>query len=517
MATVTCSIVFVEVDPSLDWDKLSSAAVPSPDLFASRANANPHSLQSFLKPFGGTVVKHTAQGWMLRFQSATEALQAALCMLDVLLLLGEGQRLRAGCATGDVEFISGDLFGGAVNLASRIMDRTPVGQVWFSDGTRSCMRQTEVAWQSVGHFNLKGFAGSTEVLRAVPSHRTWLPDEIVTALRAKTLVRFTPQQTSVRIPPGATILLEGFIPGSDALTHAISRLPVVNPAQVWLVVHRISSLDRHDWRQSGRGLVVATKHALDNTFAELMIQQNDESNTDTLILDSITQMAVELVVSGLALPSVPLSNVVAGYSYDLMLDGRWVNLSEQGVAQVDVSAKGVTFRPRMDGLRRDGERLISGNAIALHDGDVIDVLTSRLTYKALTNAPYVGLLYMESPVRMAMGPGQRVELGREPRLPGLALSDRKGQDNIRWCSGMRASRARISGYTMDRALAGRRQAVIRMIGDTVAISTLHERCLTYKVVGSALEAIDGETILERGEHIVTGTDIVAIEESTTIV
>ena len=57
--------------------------------------------------------------------------------------------------------------------------------------------------------------------------------------------------------------------------------------------------------------------------------------------------------------------------------------------------------------------------------------------------------------------GQRVELGREPNHPGLLLPDRNNQDNIRWCPGPRAARAREKGFALDKSLTGRRQTEIK--------------------------------------------------------
>ena len=47
-----------------------------------------------------------------------------------------------------------------------------------------------------------------------------------------------------------------------------------------------------------------------------------------------------------------------------------------------------------------------------------------------------GLLLPEGNLRVGVGPGHRTEIGREPGLPGLALLDRRGQENIRWCAGL---------------------------------------------------------------------------------
>ena len=108
--------------------------------------------------------------------------------------------------------------------------------------------------------------------------------------------------------------------------------------------------------------------------------------------------------------------------------------------------------------------------------------------------------------------GQQTELGREPNHPGLALPDRKGQDNVRWCSGNRAAQARAGGFTLDRALAGRRQTGVEIEGDGVArINSLHDRCSTWILrENGSLHKIEDTTHGFAGEFIVTGTSVIQL-------
>jgi hypothetical protein len=84
-------------------------------------------------------------------------------------------------------------------------------------------------------------------------------------------------------------------------------------------------------------------------------------------------------------------------------------------------------------------------------------------------------------MRLPVAVGQKAELGREPGHPGLQYPDRRGQDNIRWCAGQRAARAKANGFTLDRALAGRRQATIEVMGEYAELTPVHDRCPTYVV------------------------------------
>ena len=99
----------------------------------------------------------------------------------------------------------------------------------------------------------------------------------------------------------------------------------------------------------------------------------------------------------------------------------------------------------------------------------------------------------------------------------MALPDRRGQENIRWCSGPRAARAREGGFTLDRALAGRRQAAIEVGSNgNCTVRALHERCPTfiYSDTGisdtATLGRVDPVALVQLGDYVVTGTTIVAV-------
>ncbi|MFO0007010.1 MAG: adenylate/guanylate cyclase domain-containing protein, partial [bacterium] len=94
-----------------------------------------------LEQHGGRIVKNLGDSFMALFPSATDAVRASLELVEAVR---EGSmNLRVGMATGDVEVIDGDAFGENVNLASRILSRTPEGEVWFSHATLLCMNQSE--------------------------------------------------------------------------------------------------------------------------------------------------------------------------------------------------------------------------------------------------------------------------------------------------------------------------------------------------------------------------------------
>lgn len=462
---------------------------------------------------GGRVVKNLGDSFLVLFVSATEALRAALEIQHMVGGSG-GISLRVGMTTGDVEEIEGDVFGEAVNFAARVLSMTPPGEVWFGPGTRVCMNAAEIPWESVGRtFKLKGISGEKELFRAVPQHKAFLPQVIDNAVKANKLVRIRRGARPPMLDPQSVVLLEGFVPGSPALAEALDSLPVIAPANLWLSAYNIASEDRNLWQETGRGLVIGTPDALEEALQAAVKQTMRLSGSDTIVLDVGGKVDVELVMCGLALPAVPLSEVVSSYFYDFMSDGRWINRSDRCLLRVEVNPGAVTLQAMASGIVVNQRSLGTGETVPLRDGDEIATPAGTIRFEA-TNQSYAGLLLHDSDMRLGVETGSTAELGREPNHPGLAFPDRRGQDNIRWCPGPRAAKARAHGFTLDRALAGRRQASLQLEGETLRLTPLHERCPTYvqRQGAKGLERADAEVQVAIGDRVVAGTTVVALQK-----
>jgi class 3 adenylate cyclase len=458
---------------------------------------------------GGRIVKNLGDSYMVLFEAATDAAQA--CLELITGIAGQdGFTIRAAMATGDVESIDGDAFGEATNLAARVLAKTPAGEVWMSSTSRMCMNQTEVAWEAVGRFALKGIAGDVPVYRLVPRGRAWLPQGIVQAVRLRTLVRIRPDGIRPSMPPDPVILLEDFDPSSEEIRTVVDSLPVVDPANLWLQAYSIAPSDRYSWTDLGRGLLIGTSEAVGRCISAVQNPVNISSGTDTIILDLNSTAHLDLVMSGLALPAVPMSDVVAGYTYDLLADGRWANHADTSVLRLEVLPSGVQLEAKVGGVIVAGQRLDVGQKSQLKEGDRIQTPTGAHRFHVLGTGGYVGVLVSDTQARLGVADGQMVEIGREPAHPGFALPDRRGQENIRWCVGTRAARAREGGFTMDRALAGRRQAAVQIDSFTAKVIGLHKTCATHVFRSGSLNRIDSAAPLEFDDMIVVGTSVISV-------
>jgi class 3 adenylate cyclase len=458
---------------------------------------------------GGRIVKNLGDSYMALFEAATDAAQACLELVNAIVK-EDGFTIRAAMATGDVETIDGDAFGEAVNLAARILSKTPAGEVWMSSTSRMCMNQTEVAWENVGRFSLKGIAGQVPIYRLVPEGRAWLPNVLVVAARRGSLVRVVNGELTPPMPPDPVILLEGFEAGSETVGMVIDRLPVVDPANLWLQAYSIPPSERYEWTDLGRGLLIGTLDGVHKAIEAVNRPATKSIGSDTIIFDMGSNSVLDLVMSGLALPSVPMSEVVAGYTYELLADGRWTNRADQSVLRLEVSGGEVQLEARTQGIVVAGHRLAIGDRRTLIDGEQVRTPCGAHIFKQLDQGGYLGLIVADSAARLGVGEGQCIEIGREPHHPGFALPDRRGQDNIRWCVGSRAARAREGGFTMDRALAGRRQASVQLRVGKAFLCGLHKTCPTFLLKDDTLERVGEATQIEIDDMIVLGTSVISV-------
>ena len=113
---------------------------------------------------------------------------------------------------------------------------------------------------------------------------------------------------------------------------------------------------------------MVTPDALEKAITEVRAIQSKPTGSNTIILDMGQNSEVDLVMAGLALPAVPMAEVVAGYTYDLLPDGRWVNRSDQAVVRVDISREGVRMQPMQHGIGLNGKTVPAGTSLPLEHG-----------------------------------------------------------------------------------------------------------------------------------------------------
>lgn len=472
------------------------------------------AVRPLVERFGGRVVKNIGDSFMCLFTSATDALRASQSILKVEPTEHD-LPMRIAVTTGDIEIIDGDAFGDSVNLAARILAKAPAGEIWFGTGARTCMNAAEIAWESVGWFRLKGVPGEQECFRVVPDHKVWLPHAIITAAESDKLVRIKCGEPMPPLPPEPIVLFEGFEPRSSELADAMDALPVLDPASLFLAAYTIVPEDRQGWSEYASGLVIGQPDAIDAAITEITAPVNNTGEiysldgSDTILLDRIVRTDLELVLCGLALPAVPLSEVVAAYTYELLPDGNWVTRSDRAVLRVEVTPNKVCVYALRNDVSIGGALVVAGAPFELHSQTTILTSAGNIQYCPI-KAGYLGVMLLDTPMKLGIKNGQSAEIGRKPNPPGLAFPNREGQDNIRWCSGSRAARARREDFSLDRVLAGRQQAAVRPVRGSIELHPLHEECATYVLREGRIGRAKRPVRVRTGDMVIAGTNVIGL-------
>jgi len=110
-------------------------------------------------------VKWLGDGVMFHFREPGPGVRSALEMIDALQGAGLPPA-HVGIHSGTVLFQGGDYFGQTVNLAARIADYARPGEVLVSRAVADAQQDEQVAFVEIGEVELKGVAGTTELLRA---------------------------------------------------------------------------------------------------------------------------------------------------------------------------------------------------------------------------------------------------------------------------------------------------------------------------------------------------------------
>ena len=462
----------------------------------------------------GRIVKNIGDSFMALFDSATDAVRACLELVEAHPPGSGGVTFRASCATGDVEVIEGDAFSETVNLSSRINAKTPAGEVWISAGTWHCMNEAEIPWESTGRHTLKGIPVEVEIYRAVPEHQTILPDSLVAAIRTGRLVVWQAGDPVPVVPPNGHVVMVGFRSDSPGTAAAVDSLPVVDASHLWLQVYKLGPAERLEWVRHNRGLIVGTAAALNATIQRWSVPVQRHSGSDTIILDASALAVLNLVIAGLCLPAVPYADVVAGYSYDLLSDGRWVNKSDRALLRLDVSPVGAVLTVLGPGVSIGGAAAAVSSTWKLAPGTRVVCTAGTFEFHLLQAEGYLGALVGDTQMRLGVGAGQKIELGREPSHPGLLLPDRNNQDNIRWCPGPTAARAREKAFTLDKSLTGRHHAEVSLAGEVVLVNPLHKSLPTLLMSPTgSLSRLSGPHAANVNDFMFLGTTVVAIRDS----
>jgi len=168
-------------------------------------------VRPLVRCYSGQVIKTIGDAYLLTFRSPTHALLCAMAVQDRIaetnaaIAPSDQFVVRAAVNVGDVRLEGSDVFGEAVNIASRIEGKAGPGEIWFSESVFLSMTRSEVPSEEIGYAELKGIADKVRLYR-VP--RSTEPGALPFGGRAL---------DRVRDRLGSVITVEAFAP---AVEHA---------------------------------------------------------------------------------------------------------------------------------------------------------------------------------------------------------------------------------------------------------------------------------------------------------
>ncbi len=128
-------------------------------------------LLPLVKAFGGRKIKSIGDAYLITFISPTNALLFAMAAQDRLYEYNrsapacERIEIRVACNVGEVRQLRGDVYGEPVNIAARLENITPPGEIWFTEAVFLAMTKSEVPSEEVGDRTLKGIQGAVRIFQ----------------------------------------------------------------------------------------------------------------------------------------------------------------------------------------------------------------------------------------------------------------------------------------------------------------------------------------------------------------
>ncbi|MDH4162171.1 MAG: adenylate/guanylate cyclase domain-containing protein [Nitrospirota bacterium] len=128
-------------------------------------------VRPLVRCYSGRVIKTIGDAYLLTFRSPTDALLCSMAIhdriaeTDAALDPADRFTIRAAVNVGEVRIDGGDVYGEAVNIASRIEGKAGAGEIYFSESVYLSMTRTEVPSEEVGYAELKGISGKVRLYR----------------------------------------------------------------------------------------------------------------------------------------------------------------------------------------------------------------------------------------------------------------------------------------------------------------------------------------------------------------
>ena len=130
--------------------------------------------------FGGRRVKSIGDALLVAFRSPTDSVRCGMAMHDAVTAYNHEARsddpirIRVALNVGEVRLENDDIFGEAVNIAARVEEVTPPGEIYLTGVVYLSMNKAEVTAEHIGEQRLKGIPEPVRLFRVPPYKLTRL-------------------------------------------------------------------------------------------------------------------------------------------------------------------------------------------------------------------------------------------------------------------------------------------------------------------------------------------------------
>ena len=127
---------------------------------------------------GGRLIKTIGDAFLVVFESPTEAVLAGMDLQETLRLHNssvpsqEKIEIRAAVNSGEVMLEEGDVYGEAVNIASRVQNVAAPNEVYFTESTYLSMNKSEVPSSEIGYRILKGIPQKIKLYKVLKENNS---------------------------------------------------------------------------------------------------------------------------------------------------------------------------------------------------------------------------------------------------------------------------------------------------------------------------------------------------------
>jgi len=123
--------------------------------------------------FKGEIIKKIGDAYMAVFESPTNAVLCGIKIQDALFRYNQGRdkkhqiHVRIAINTGVVHIRNNDIYGEAVNIASRLEKVARVGDVYFTESVYLSMNKAEIPSIFVGNRNFRGIPNKIRIFKVL--------------------------------------------------------------------------------------------------------------------------------------------------------------------------------------------------------------------------------------------------------------------------------------------------------------------------------------------------------------